>query len=484
MAEIPNFAEGSYRLGDGNVECERTVNFEPYVIEKGPRKGRIGLRNIPGLEVFGRVGTGPTRGLWSNVAAAYVASGGGIWQVFNDGTPNLFIGPIDNDTHPVIITSNGFQLAFASAGKAFIAPGGGFGVIPIVDITGQPVLASSIAFMNEYFLASIKDTNQFMISNLAPDGGTWDPANIASKEAYSDKIVRLWVDDPGGQYLWLFGNDTLEIWIATGDLFPFQRMQSGVFSIGCDSAYSVAGVAGWRGWLWHGVIWGCQGFAPARISDSGVEQAIASYSTQDQENCEAFAWVHGQHAFYAISFGNHHTWVYDVNLQQWHERLFYFNGQYSRYRPRVYTKAFGKNLVGDYGNNFIYSMEPTVYTDANCVPLRRQRICPYIVDQMNNDRYNRLTLDMDTGVGLSVPAGQPGSDPQVLMRYSKNRGKRWSNERQQTFGPIGDDERRVIFPQLGSSRIGLTFEVTVTDPVPTNLNAAFIDESKGTWPRP
>jgi hypothetical protein len=130
--------------------------------------------------------------------------------------------------------------------------------------------------------------------------------------------------------------------------------------------------------------------------------------------------------------------------------------------------------VGDPINGNLYILDKGTYTDAGGVALRRQRICPYITENMRKMRYNRLVLDMDTGVGLSVPPTTLGFDPQVIMRYSINRGKTWGNERQASMGQIGYDNTRVAFRQLASSYIGHTFDVVVTDPVPVAFNAAYL----------
>lgn len=486
--EWPEFCQGgSYLLETVNAGSARSLNVFPETIQRGIRAGKQRQRGIPGLSLFKTVASAPLRCLWSNATSCFAIAGGKLWQIFDDATPNLLIGSLDNGTNPAIIDSNGFQLAIASAGVAYIAPGGlppGAGVIPILDTSGAPVNAATLAFMDQYFIAGIRDSKLVQISNLAPAGGVWDPGDVAIKEAYSDQIQRVWVDQPGGELLWIFGTDTTEVWTDTGGLFPFQRIQSMVFPIGCDSAWSVAGVVGNRFWLWRGVIYWASGYQPQRVSDYGVEEAIKTYSLYDQQNAEAFSWVDGGHIFYAISFPQaSKTWVFDLAEKSWHERLYFTNGVWSRYRPRVYTKAFGMHLVGDYETGNIYSMDPTVYTDAGGVALRRQRVAPYLTDSMRNDRYNQLTLDMDTGVGITGAPGSLGQNPQVMMRYSLNRGKNWSSELTQSAGPIGDNFRRVIWSQLGSSYIGPTVEITFTDPCPLSINTAYIDISPSTAAR-
>lgn len=475
--EFPNFVGPSYKLNTVSAAGDVCRNLYLETIERGPRAGKQRLVNIPGLPLFKEIAA-PIRGMWSNATTLFVIGGGQMWQVFSDNTPNTLIGNLGSDTNPAMIASNGFQLAIASANAAYIAPGGGAGIFPLTDTTGAPINARSIAFQDQYFIAAINQSKQINISNLAPAGGIWDPSDVAIKEAYSDNISRVWVDYPGGELLWLFGDESTEVWTDTGGLFPFQRIQSMVFPIGCDSTWSVAGVVGNRFWMWRGQIWWASGYQPQRVSDYGVEQAIKGYSLNDRQNAEGYSWVDGGHIFYAISFPTAgRTWVFDLKEQAWHERLYFSNGQYGRYRPRMVINAFGMNLGGDYSSGKIFQLDPNTYTDADGAPLRWERICPYVTDETLNVKYKELRIDMDTGIGLN--AGVPGSNPQVMMRYSRDRGKTWSNERQSPLGPIGETLQRAVFRQLGSSYIGMNFDVYGTDPVPTSIVGAYIDVNPG-----
>lgn len=482
--EFPGFIGPSYRLESASVSPDILRNMYVETFEQGPRAGKKRLRNIPGLKLYKTLPKGPVRALWSNVASAFAIGGDTLYEIYDDATPTAAVGPVANGVHPCTVASNGTSLAIASDDRGYLDIGLGVGVIPLTDIYGAPIEASSIVFLGQYFIAAVKNSKLILISDLAPDGATWDPANVAAKEAYSDHIVRAWVDDPGGQYLWLFGNDTIEIWTQTPDIFPFSRIQGGVLSIGCDAAWSVAGVAGNRFWLWRNTIWWASGLSPDRVSDYAVELAIQGYSSYDQNNAEGFSWIEGGHIFYAISFPEaQRTHVFDLKEKAWHEREYFSNGQFSRYRPRVYTRAFNKHLVGDYETGDIYQMDPKTLTDAHGVPLVRDRISSYVTDDERMVRYNKFTLDADTGIGLPVAQGQPGYDPQCIFRYSPDRGKTWSNERQVSMGKQGQTNTRVVFPQMGSSRIGMSVWVRMTDPVPSSYNTAYIESSPSDRPR-
>lgn len=495
IPEFPNFCGGAYRLATDYASVDRALNCYPEILEKGPRAGKPRLVGIPGLRLFTVLPSGPIRCLWGGDNRLFAVAGSTLWEL----TPlinNPLGAPINNGNvgpgpNPAIIVSNGFQLCIASGGALYIDAGAN--AVPLIDTEGFPLTCATVAFQDQYFIAAYTNTKTVIISNLAPDGGTWDPGNEAEKEGYSDNIVRVWVDQPGGEYLWLFGNQTTEVWMDTGGLFPFSRVQSCVFPIGCDSAWSVAGAEGQRFWLWNGVVWGASGFQPVRVSDFGVEQAISTYSFYDQINAEAFCYIDGGHLFYVLSFPQSGaTWVYDATMQSWHERWYLLNGQLTRYRPRVFATTYGLNFVGDYASGAVFIMDPTVYVDAPPVtnlagpgvPLLRQRVCPYITDNMKNLRVNRLTVDAQVGVGLNVPKGQPGYDPQAVLRYSKNRGETWSSQLSTSLGRQGEYNKRVIYTQLGSSRIGWAAEYTVTDPVAFSVQGAEIDVSPSTWPRP
>ncbi len=507
------FCGPSYKLDNDSAAPDETINYYLERIEQGPRAGQLRLRQIPGLRSFCTLPTRPVRGFFDGSPGRLFAVGGSqLYEIIlnHDGvtgtagaylagpgplfvpvwTPGASYGYVGNGTNPAIITSNGFQLAIASAGLGYVTsppavPVTGqplSPVIPIIDTQGQPLQAATMAFMDQYFIAGIQNSKQVRISNLAPAGAVWDPGDAAIKEADADNIQRVWVDSPGGELLFLFGQLTMEIWQNTGGLFPFTRVSGAVYPIGCDSAWSVAGRKGLRFWLWRGQVWGQIGTAlPQRISDYGVEQAIKGYSYYDQINAEADCYTDGNHTFYSLSFIEAgETWVYDYAEKSWDKRLYWNNNQWNRYRPRLFAQQWAMNLGGDYETGDIYVLDPKVFTDAHGVPLRRDRIAPYITQEMKNVRFNRLTLDMNTGVGLSVAQNQPGWDPQIGMRYSKNRGKTWSNWRTQSLGKIGEDDKRVFFTQCGSARIGWTAHTSVTDPIDASINGAELDVKGGT----
>lgn len=474
IIEFEAFSSPAYRLESPNSSCSVMRNMFPERVEQGPRAGKLRLRQVPGLPTFGTLPDSPMRGLLSIDGGnrLFAVAGGTVYEVFSDGTYLALTGSVALSSHPAIMAANGFQIMIASGGLGYIASGGPPGSVAPINFTdGSPLRAASCDFIDQYFIAAEINSKRVFVSDLAPDGAIWNVGNVAIKEGYADNIARVFCDN---EQVWLFGFETIEPWSNTAQRFPFGRVNNTVIKFGCSAPYSVAGARGFRFWLFNNAVYGASGVDPERISDYGVERAIETYG--NVSDAEGWAYIKGGHIFYVLSFpGVQKTWVYDASIKAWHERGLWAGGQYGLYRGRVYARAFNKDLVGDPFTGAIYEMDPATCTDAGGAVLRRQRTCPYITESMRMLRFNQLTIDQDTGVGLDVAEDQPGYEPQVIMKYSDNRGETYSNERQTTMGKVGDNKVRVIFNQMGSSRIGKTFDLVVTDPVQWNPNTAYLN---------
>jgi hypothetical protein len=86
-------------------------------------------------------------------------------------------------------------------------------------------------------------------------------------------------------------------------------------------------------------------------------------------------------------------------------------------------------------------------------------------------------VDAQVGVGLGG-AEQLGSDPQMMLRWSDDGGRTWSNEHWESAGRLGRYSWRVIWNRLGTGRSRI-FEVVVTDPVAWRLVDAYVQLAKG-----
>ena len=132
------------------------------------------------------------------------------------------------------------------------------------------------------------------------------------------------------------------------------------------------------------------------------------------------------------------------------------------------------NLVGDYQNGKIYSLDNAVYTD-NGATIRRLRRAPHLVSDLQREYFDEFQIQFQPGVGLST--GQ-GNNPQAMLRWSNDGGSTWSNEHWVSIGKIGKYKNRAIWRRLGQSRDRI-FEVVVSDPVNFVIVSANLKGSKG-----
>jgi hypothetical protein len=89
---------------------------------------------------------------------------------------------------------------------------------------------------------------------------------------------------------------------------------------------------------------------------------------------------------------------------------------------------------------------------------------------MRRQRGRSFRLDMDTGVGLTT--GQ-GSNPQAMLRWSRDGGKTWSNSIWRSMGAIGHYGWRTMWHRVGGGEREV-YEITITDPIPVAITGAVL----------
>jgi hypothetical protein len=107
--------------------------------------------------------------------------------------------------------------------------------------------------------------------------------------------------------------------------------------------------------------------------------------------------------------------------------------------------------------------------------IRRLRRAPHLSAEQVEQFFARFQLQLEAGVGT---ASDPGTDPQLSLRWSDDGGHTWRAPLAVSAGLQGAFRRRAIWRRLGRSR-DRVFEVSMTDPVKWVLLAASLDATKG-----
>lgn len=434
------------------LSAERSINMAAEIQQEGA-KSPVALFSAPGLASFASVGAGPIRCLHVMDGTLYVASGGSVYKVSSTGTTTL-LGAIPADPGPVYMVDNGTQIFLTVSPNAYIVTQTTLTPITDLDFPG----AGSCAYLDGYGIFNDPDTGRFYVTSLL-DFSAVDALDFATAESSPDDILRVFVDH---REVWLFGSDSIEIWVNTGAAdFPFERQTGTILERGTASGASVAKLDSSVFWLGDdGIVYRAQGYQPARISTHPIEQAIAGYSTVS--DAEGWTYTLDGHAYYVLTFPTElATWVYDAATQQWHERDSRSSDvSLGRWRASCHISCYGKHLVGDYAAGTVWEMSPFVYAEGD-EDLVRTIQFPPLYAEGQRAFMSSLEVDMEVGVGLS--SGQ-GSDPQIVLQWSDDGGNSWSNEHWRDIGGIGNYRTRVTWERLGSFR-QRTIRLSVSDPV-------------------
>lgn len=470
--QIP-FVGASYLERSTNLDCQACINYFPVIGESGTAKAVRALYGTPGTRPLVSAGTGAVRGqhVPTDGSAAIVVVGTGVYRL-----SSIFgltaVGVVDELGTPVKIDDNGLQAVIVTGPNGYVLD---LASNVLTQITSDAFYgADTVDFLNTYAIFNKPGTNQFYISGS--NEITFDALDFATAESNYEPIVNFIVNH---DELIFFKQTVTEIWrISNNPDFPFARDTNASIEHGCAARDSVAALDNTVFWLGKnaeggGIVYRLNGYTPVRISTSAIEYAIASYS--DMSDAVAYAYQQEGHTFYVLSFptGNA-TWVYDASTQLWHQRA-YLNpatGQLERHRSNSHMYYSGKNIVGDYENGNLYSLDLDYYFDGASDPLPAIRAASHIAGaDYQWIIHNRLQVDMESGVG--IPSGL-GSAPVALLDWSDDGGKTWSNRHSALMGAIGTYATRVIWFRLGRSR-DRVYRLNISDPVKRNIIGATLN---------
>lgn len=468
------FIGGSNTSQSPIADCQRTVNLYVEILESIGAKTVAALYPFPGLSSLFSAVQGPVKAIGFQDGRGFAVIGFKLYEFFADWT-TTDRGDVASDDNPATISFNSH-----GSGEVFITSGNEGYIFTLATnvLTNVVSDVTQGGFIDGYFTALDAATSTLKISDLE-DGTTWNPLQIAQRQGAGDPWVSMIVKN---REIWLMGSQTSEVWVNVGAYpFPFAMIQQGLIQKGSAAAFSVAAIEDSLLWLManeqgQGIVCRSEGYLGVRISTHAVEFAIQGYGTIS--DAIGYSYQTQGHTFYILNFPTADaTWVYDTTTGLWTERLLWnaTTGLWEAHRGVCHAFAFGTHVIGDRSTGTVYEEAVTIFTDAGDVPLRRLRRAPHMANEGKYLFYHRFQLDMETGVGLAT--GQ-GDDPQIMLRYSDDGGRTWSNELWTTAGAIGVYRTQAVWRMLGAGR-DRVFEVSFSDPVPFRLNNAWLDVSAG-----
>jgi hypothetical protein len=460
----PLFGLG-YKGKSPNVTAQTRINCYAE-IQKEEDKTKVAYYNLPGCEEFADLGAAPARAQWTLSVSTYLYSVNGdkFYQVDNAGVSTLR-GTINTTTGYVCMTDNGTEILIVDGVNGYI-----FNTSTNVFqqvFSSFPNGAATCTFLGGRFCVEVPNTGLFQYSDLY-DGLTWPSANVASAEQSPDNLVAVFVDR--GQ-LFLMGDKTTEFWATTSNADqPFALVQGAVIEWGIAAKASITKYNNATVWLARNRLGEVQvvqltGYTAIPITGQEIGYIINQYFVV--EDAISFAYMVNEHPMYQINFPNADvSWVYDQSTTAWQQA----STDYGRHLAVTATNFVNKTRVADYRNGKIYTFDPSHYTDGGEV-IRRQIRGRHAFDQYPISM-NEVWFDMGTGV--ANPSGD-GSDPQLMVRCSKDGGNSWSSERWVSTGKEGQFQKRASIRRWGTARSDWVFEINYAEPTPFVIVGAWVE---------
>jgi len=333
---------------------------------------------------------------------------------------------------------------------------------------------TSVDIIDNFLIYNRPGTNQWGCTDVGDVVS--NALNLGSMVGSSGNIVALIADHRqvlvlGEQYSERHTNVGTQPW-------PFAVLAGSSIQHGCAAKYSVARLGEAVAFLAQDtrgrvtvIMWGAALAQPQRISTFAVEQAFQQYAVTS----DAIGYTYSQagHEFYMLTFPTEDvTWCYDIASGLWHKRAWRDSlNVYHRHRSNCCALFGTDTVVGDFENGKLYNLSLTEFTDDGD-PLPCLRRCRHLTSDLKRQFFSDLQIQFQPGVGLQ--SGQ-GSDPECIMRFSRNGGFTWGNDHFVKIGKVGKYLHRARKLRIGYAR-DLVVEVTATDPVyrvvvSANMNA-------------
>jgi hypothetical protein len=466
---IINFATNSYKSPSSPLSAQRAVNCFAEAQPKDA-KTQVALFGCPGVEEFASCGAGPVRGMHVMDGTLYVVSGQRLYSVSETGVATDIGGNISG-ADIVSMDDNGTELVIVNGTNGYLYSSTlGFVLISDTDFNA----ANTTTFFDQRFVFDWKNTNKFFSSD-ALNGTSFTATAFASAETRPDDVLAVMLNK---QVLLVCGSDSIEPWQNVGAAnFPFERVPGAVIERGivsphaiCKNDNSVFLMGDDR------IFYRLDGLSLTRMSTFALEHTWEAHHDFTQLFCFSYTWM--GHKFVTVTFPiSGKTYELDIATGLWHERESWDqNGRsLGRWRANCHCQAYNLQLIGDSVSGKIGSLEHHVFTEFGNT-MQMLAVSPPIHSDRKRIFIPRFEMDIEAGVGI---ADGQGSDPQVMLRYSRDGGFTWSDRQLwRSIGAVGAYGARMRWLRLGQGREWV-FEITISDPVRRNVLAAHADIQVG-----
>jgi hypothetical protein len=434
MFELP-IATGFYKHEILPLSCQTCVNWIPIKAEAGALSTSA-LLDRWGLEQFAEL-AGEFRCATEFQGVYLTVKGQTLYSVDSGG----------NSTSKGTIGGTGrVSVAYNDDYAVFVVNNGGgyfFDGSTVTEITDADYLpASSVAFVDGYFVFSALDGSRFFCSAVN-DPSSYSSLDRSTAEERPDPIVCVFVF---GNLLHVAGTQTIERHNNIGGVsFPFQRINQATLNVGVYGVHTVKVTGEGVLFIGGGVNEGAQvyflsGGQPQVVSTTAIDKVIQSLPSADLEQAFTFYFQKDGQSIYGFTIesftAQDRTFCINTTSGEWFELSSDGGAWYGRDVTRIYNKY----IVGD---NSRIGMLSDSNNDYGVPVLREKTSQPFINNNGDGFRIGRIEAWFQAGTGSA------SIDPQVMMDFSDDLGFTWSNPVWVGIGKVGQYGKRAEWRRQG-----------------------------------
>lgn len=438
---------------NGQAATSRLVNLFREPVKLGD-KTQYTLKSVLGQASFADINKVFLRALKEIDGTLYAVAAGTLHRISIQGVVTELGSVVDSEE--TTIAGNTGHVTVCAGGKYYVWDGTAI----TQPATGAFSDFGSLAYIGNYTVLTEAGGRQVQWSNLA-DPNTLSGVNFATTEARTDKNLRA---VPIGGNLWLFKEQSIEVWYLTGqaNAGAFSPITGSVIDTGLK-AFGL--VAKFRQGAFlvgdDGIVYITSGSGLSPISTTAVETAIAQ-----ETPTRCFYYEDEGHKICVIRFKGRPSWCFDISTGEWHERA--EGAAHGPWSAVDTANAYGLWLCGTTLGGIYRMMRNNADIDTALLRTAISRTMAtdarlFIVDK----------LEFTGRVGRS----DLGRDPLMWIRVSRDNGNTWGEGKSRSFGGLGDYQQRITYRGLGQFRQA-TVELNISDPVDIPINAtALVDVS-------
>lgn len=353
----------------------------------------------------------------------------------NAGTPNI-----------VCVTENGARNLFTGSAPTDFAD---------TDLP-QP---NSVCELDGYFIFSIGDGRLFAtdLNAVTVNSGSYTTEQgAAGRRVVSFRGEVFYFTD---KWCGVYRN-------AATSPFPLERKLT--IPRGICGTFAIAG---WEpGWandlIWVGEdssVYRLDGYTPSPIGNPDLLRDIEDAGRAgDHDLLEAFVFMDGGHAMWALTYPGNWTWLFNKTTGNWIKRESYNDNDW---RGSQSLRGFDEWLIGDRETGKLFAVDREYAREANNpMPMVLRSGC--VANFPARLKVLRLDLDFTMGVGRAAGEDPIQTDPVVQIRWSWDGGGHFGDFVTRKLGKQGETAKRVTVNRIGTTTgKGIVVEVRLSDPV-------------------